>query len=130
MTRLALLLALPVAVGVPACENPFGSGREVVLAITEVRLPSEAAAGSAFQVHFQAMEGGCVRFSHLETRRAESSLQIRAWGRDSSRRSVHCTTDVRFVAQAVSVDPPFHDPFSVTILQPTGQRDRYEVRIR
>lgn len=122
-----LLLVLSGLSSALACSNPFGSGREVRLYLTELQAPSTVRAAGPLDASAVVSVGGCVSFRRLEVQRSGSMVQLTAIGHDGSGPGILCPADIRLEPRAFRVVGPFADSLVLNGHQPDGATLRRRV---
>jgi len=123
-------LTAVVACLLAGCGDPLGTGRDVVLGISELDVPAEAPPGTAVVVKATVVTGGCLSFTKLEATRTAARVTLVARGRDASGPNVSCPADIRYTVHEYRAEPPLSDPFTVVAKQPDGTETTKVVRVR
>ncbi|HYU51506.1 MAG TPA: hypothetical protein VEK37_01120 [Gemmatimonadaceae bacterium] len=99
--------------------NPFAPNQSVILPVTKVEAPATAGTGSAFSVTLTVQTGGCTRFDRIDVQKVAAGARMIPWGTNASigHKNVSCPDDIRYEPHTVQLDPPFADPFTITVEQ-------------
>jgi hypothetical protein len=117
-----------IVVGI-ACEDPFGTVRQIALPITAVEAPASVNVGDAPVVRVTVQSGGCKRFEKLNAVRTPERVTIAARGTDSSGPRVSCPGDIRSDVVEYRAQPLLVDPFTVVAKQPDGSETIRTIRV-
>jgi hypothetical protein len=110
-------VALVWLAAVPLACNSFGPDQSVILGVSQLDAPASVAANAPIPVVLTVVTGGCLRFDRIEARREASSATLTAWGTDGSigRKDIMCPADIRPEPHSYQFDPPFTNPFRITV---------------
>ncbi|HEX6051289.1 MAG TPA: hypothetical protein VFZ21_18540, partial [Gemmatimonadaceae bacterium] len=83
-----------------------------------------------FTVRVTVQSGGCRRFERLIVTQTTESATFVARGHDGEGPGILCPGDIRYTEREVRLDPPFADPYTIVVKQPSGPPTTRTVRIR
>jgi hypothetical protein len=103
-----------------ACSDLFSPGREVVLRLADLQVPSVVVSSGPLDGTAVVQLGGCLSFRRLVISRAGSIVHVTAQGHDAGGPNVGCTADIRYVSYAVRIAGPFLGQLTIQGHQPDG----------
>ncbi len=120
MRKLFLLPLLLLA----ACGEPkFVQSAKFHIAVDSINTPATISATAPFTVRFFGLIGpsDCFSFDRFETQKSDSAVDVVAVGNYYTTGQCRAQ-EVRLDGQELQVPPPFSDPFTVVVHQPSGAR--------
>jgi hypothetical protein len=112
------LLALGLA-GIIGCLetcNPFAPDQSVQLSASKLDTPQTIPSGSALDVVVTVQLGGCVSFDRIVTERTTGHATLTVMGTDAAKgKNVSCPANIFYEPHTVRFDPPFSNPFTITV---------------
>jgi hypothetical protein len=63
--------------------------------------------------------GGCTSFDRIEVQKVLGGARLIPWGTNTAigHKDIACPGDIRYEPHPVQVDPPYVDPFNITVEQ-------------
>jgi hypothetical protein len=102
------------------CSGVFDSDQAVILPAIKLEAPATASAAASFSVTVTLRTGGCTSFDRLVVVKVESTVRIVPWGTNSAlgrKGNVVCPANIVDEPHSVQLEPPFSNPFHVTVEQ-------------
>lgn len=116
---LPLMLLLPSACG----ESNFYQSVNYPIYVDSITVPEVVSSNQTLTVNFFGHVGpnDCFSFLSFETEKTTAQIEVVVLGRYYS--TGRCQGgDVYLAGESLDVGPPFSDPFTVTVVQPGGER--------
>ncbi len=115
--KTALLgLSLACVVGIVQSCNPFSPDQSVTLGVAQLEAPATIVAGTPLSVVLTVELGGCKSFERIVTERTPQHATLTVLGSDASKgRDVSCPANYFTEPHTVQLDPPFSNPFTITV---------------
>lgn len=129
MRKLFLFLSFVVLAG--CADSRFLHTAEFAVWVDSISVPQEISSSDPLTVRFHGMIGPnqCYSFDRFLTNKEPDRLDVAAFGRYEA--SGRCEPiEVFLSGRELVVSPPFVDPFTIMVYQPTGDSLRYELRVR
>ena len=129
--RRRLLLAassLALVGGASSCGLLSGPGEHLVQ-VDSLQAPVSAAPTAPFEARFFGIVGsdGCSRLTRIERTRTEERLTLRF---HAERRGGDCIQMPVLLDHTETISPPFRDPFTITVIQPSGPPLERSITVR
>jgi len=122
MTQTTCKLITAVTVGISGCGLLGPDRREFVIQVDSVAGPTSVPANAAFEQFFHGLVGsdGCYAFKQFNVTRSSTSADVTVVGEQVTGGG-DCTTLVVYLnGKALTISPPFSDPFTLRVHQRDG----------
>ena len=112
------LFVLAIAASTLAC-NLVDPDQSTILPVTKLDAPATVSATAPFSVTLTIRTGGCTSFDRIDVQRMDRGVRIVPWGSDATigHKNVSCPTYIVENPHTVQLDPPFPNPFYISVEQ-------------
>jgi hypothetical protein len=122
LTQTTWKLITAISVGISGCGLLGPEQREFVIQVDSVAGPTSVPANAAFKQFFHGFVGsdGCYEFKRFSVTRSSTSAAVTVVGQQMTGGG-DCTTAVVYLnGEALTIDPPISDPFTLRVHQRDG----------
>jgi hypothetical protein len=111
-----LLSAVFVLLGGCSVLDPDQS---VILPAIQLDVPATVSAAAPFTITLTLRTGGCTNFDRLAVEKFDTGVRIVPWGTNSNigHKDTTCPTNIVDEPHTVQLEPPFSNPFQVSVEQ-------------
>ena len=117
-----------LAAGVSGCDSLLFPTKDFTIQVDSISAPAAIGPDDTLTVRFFGLVGtsGCFRLERVEKALGLDGMQVKFHG---ERRGSNCTQMPVVLEHVELVPPPLQDPFTITVLQPSGPPLEEVVRI-
>ncbi len=97
--------------------NLLSPKQSTVLTVTKLDAPAAVPATAPFSVTLTIRTGGCTSFDRIDVQRMSGGARIVPWGSTIADKNVSCATYIVETPHTIQLDPPFSNPFYISVEQ-------------